>query len=215
MLPRKPEFTSNVELCNNIKRVFEKVSDGSSSAFRYVRNLDGKLCFESYQKGTLFVPYSWAVIIGSTRSPLKGTNDVQYNLRAEEPFCFEGKMSYKALLPNFMLLYADFIESKVHYGINDYLLYYIYMKCISKWYSLRDHTIDSFFVVYPSATNWQGYLDSLLAFLLNFAHISLLFGEPRNACRRGFLSTFARDGRRLIERGRRKERRWFFNVSDQ
>ena len=80
-------------------------------------------------------------------------------------------MSYKALLPNFMLLYADFIESKVHYGINDYLLYYIYMQCISKWYSLRDHTIDSFFVVYPSATNWQGYLDSFWRFFL----ISLTF----------------------------------------
>ena len=93
-----------------MKRVFEKVSDGTYSAFRYVRNLDGKLAFESYQKGTLFIPYSWAVIIGSTRAPLKGTNDVQYNLRAEEPFRFEGRMSYKAWLPNFMLLYADFIE---------------------------------------------------------------------------------------------------------
>lgn len=110
VLPLKPEFTSNVELWNNMKRVFEKVSDGTFSAFRYVRNLDGKLAFESYQKGTLFIPYSWAVIIGSTRAPLKGTNEVQYNLRAEEPFRFEGRMSYKAWLPNFMLLYADFIE---------------------------------------------------------------------------------------------------------
>ena len=56
------------------------------------------------------VPYNWALILGSTRAPKKGSDEVEYSLRAGQSFCFEGKMNYKAWLPNFMLLYANFID---------------------------------------------------------------------------------------------------------
>ena len=92
-------------------KYMEKTTDRGQEKklFAYVRKHNDIIRFEVKRDCTLYIPYAWAVILGSTQTPDQ-EGYVRVKMKKNEIFQFEHKMDFKAWLPHYVLLYTDFID---------------------------------------------------------------------------------------------------------
>ena len=107
---------NNVNLFNIVKKSLEGMNylvadrnDKPTPLFSFIRYYNSKIRFEVRTPCTVRFPYGWAVLMGSTKIPDKN-GYVSYELEPNNIFEFEKAADYKAWIPQYMLLYTNFID---------------------------------------------------------------------------------------------------------
>ena len=109
------KIRSNISLFKKVEKVLTQIKfkdddmESSRQLFRYVRLAGNKLTFEVERTCSMAIPLGWAMVLGSTRAPMEDGN-VIYVFESGKLHEFERKINYKAWLPQYMLLYTNFIE---------------------------------------------------------------------------------------------------------
>lgn len=109
------KFNSTKMVFNKFKAALEALyfelpnKDDSYRLIKYVRMFSRTIVFEVNKTCIMRIPYAWAILVGSTKSPDQ-FGFVEYQLKKGDTHEFESNINYKAWVPNYMLLYANFIE---------------------------------------------------------------------------------------------------------
>ena len=172
---------NNISLFRRVEKVLNQIRfkdddmESSQQLFRYVRLASNKLTFEVQRTCSMSIPFGWAMVLGSGRAPGEDGN-VIYTFESGKLHEFEKPINYKAWLPHYMLLYANFIEYSpfgsyfvpilraipIHFG-SDKKTYYFYETTKDEFHPVtfsqiqdvqfRLHTIDgrSIEFTYPDA----------------------------------------------------------------
>ena len=106
---------NNISLFKKVEKVLTQIRfkdddmESSRQLFRYVRLAGNKLTFEVERTCSMAIPLGWAMVLGSSRAPMEDGN-VVYTFESGKLHEFEKKINYRAWLPQYMLLYTNFIE---------------------------------------------------------------------------------------------------------